>query len=235
VPQALADRVDTGDRVTATVAGEASPIEGHVASIVPVLQGATRTLQARIELPNRNGQLRPGMSAQVSLQGKSKGTALAVPTEAVIRTGRRALVMLAGEQGRYTPVEVSLGEEVGDQTVITAGLDEGQQVVASGQFLLDSEASLSGIAARPAEKTAMSASPAMDEAEATIKGIAPGEITLTHGPFKMLGMPGMTMTFPLGTPDLAQGFKAGDKVRVGVRQTDDGLVVERIERSGVGQ
>jgi membrane fusion protein, copper/silver efflux system len=235
VPQALADRVGTGDRVTATVAGEASPIEGHVASIVPVLQGATRTLQARIELPNRNGQLRPGMSAQVSLQGKSKGTALAVPTEAVIRTGRRALVMLAGEQGRYTPVEVSLGEEVGDQTVITAGLDEGQQVVASGQFLLDSEASLSGIAARPAEKTAMSASPAMDEAEATIKGIAPGEITLTHGPFKMLGMPGMTMTFPLGTPDLAQGFKAGDKVRVGVRQTDDGLVVERIERSGVGQ
>ena len=235
VPQALADRVDIGDRVTATVAGEASPIEGRVASIVPVLQDATRTLRVRIELPNRNGQLRPGMSAQVSLQGKPKGTALAVPTEAVIRTGRRALVMLADAQGRYTPVEVSLGEEVGDQTVVTAGLDEGQQVVASGQFLLDSEASLSGIAAQPAEKTAMSASPAVDEAEATIKGVAPGEITLTHGPFKMLGMPGMTMTFPLGKPDLAQGFKAGDKVRVGVRQTEDGLVVERIEKSGGGQ
>ena len=232
VPQALADRVDTGDRVTATVAGEASPIEGRVASIVPVLQDATRTLRVRIELPNRNGQLRPGMSAQLSLQGKPKGTALAVPTEAVIRTGRRALVMLAGAQGRYTPVEVSLGDEVGDQTVVTAGLDEGQQVVASGQFLLDSEASLSGIAARPAEKTAMSASPAVDEAEATIKGIAPGEITLTHGPFKMLGMPGMTMSFPLGKPGLVQGFKVGDKVRVGVRQTDDGLVVERIEKRG---
>jgi len=235
VPQALADRVDTGSRVTAIVAGEATPIEGRVASIVPVLQDASRTLRVRIELPNRNGQLRPGMSAQLSLQGKPKGTALAVPTEAVIRTGRRALVMLADAQGRYTPVEVSLGEEVGDQTVITVGLDEGQQVVASGQFLLDSEASLSGIAARPAEKASMSASPGLDEAEATIKDMAPGEITLTHGPFKMLGMPGMTMTFPLGKPDLVQGFKVGDKVRVGVRQTDDGLVVERIERAGGGQ
>ncbi len=236
VPQALADRVGTGDRVTATVAGEASPIEGRVASIVPVLQDATRTLRVRIELPNRNGLLRPGMSAQVSLQGKSQGTALAIPTEAVIRTGRRALVMLADAQGRYTPVEVSLGEEVGDQTVIAAGLDEGQQVVASGQFLIDSEASLGGIAVRPLEPApSIHASPPLHEADATIKGIAPGEVTLAHGPFKTLSMPGMTMTFPLGTPALTTGFKVGDRVRVGVRQTDEGLVVERIERAGGGQ
>lgn len=235
VPQALANRVGTGDRVTATVAGEASPIEGRVASIVPALQDATRTLRVRIELPNRNGQLRPGMSAQLSLQGKPKGTALAVPTEAVIRTGRRALVMLAGAQGRYMPVEVSLGEEVGDQTVITAGLDEGQQVVASGQFLIDSEASLSGIAARPLEPASIHSSPPLHEADAIIKGIAPGEVTLAHGPFKTLSMPGMTMAFPLGAPALTTGFKVGDKVRVGVRQTEDGLIVERIERSGGGQ
>ena len=235
VPQALADRVGTGDRVSATVAGEASPIEGRVTGIVPVLQDATRTLRVRIELPNRNGRLRPGMSAQVSLQGKPKGTALAVPTEAVIRTGRRALVMLADTQGRYAPVEVSLGDEVGEQTVVTAGLDEGQQVVASGQFLLDSEASLSGIAARPVAKAAMPTAPALDETDATIKGMAPGEVTLSHGPFKTLGMPGMTMTFPLAKPDLTQGFKVGDRVRVGVSQTDDGLVVKRIEKAGGGQ
>lgn len=235
VPQALADRVDTGSRVTAIVAGEATPIEGRVTGIVPVLQDATRTLRVRIELPNRNGRLRPGMSAQVSLQGKPEGTALAVPTEAIIRTGRRALVMLADAQGRYTPVEVSLGEEVGDQTVVTAGLDEGQQVVASGQFLLDSEASLGGIAARPLEPASIHAPSPLHEADATIKGIAPGEVTLAHGPFKTLAMPGMTMSFPLGAPALTTGFKVGDKVRVGVRQTDDGLVVERIERAGDGQ
>lgn len=235
VPQTLADRVGTGDHVTATVAGEATPIEGRVTSIVPVLQDASRTLRVRIELRNRQGRLRPGMSAQVLLRGDSKGTALAVPTEAVIRTGKRALVMLVDAQGRFTPVEVSLGQEIGNQTVITAGLDEGQQVVASGQFLLDSEASLSGIAARPMEEAAMSASPALHEADAIIKGIGPGEVTLAHGPFKTLSMPGMTMAFPLAKPDLTQGFKVGDRVRVGVRQTDDGLVVERIERSGGGQ
>ncbi|MDA8259004.1 MAG: efflux RND transporter periplasmic adaptor subunit [Betaproteobacteria bacterium] len=231
VPQALADRVGTGDRVTATVAGEKTPIEGRVTSIVPVLQDATRTLRVRIELPNRNGHMRPGMSAQLSLQSNPRGTALAVPTESVIRTGKRALVMLADTQGRFTPVEVSLGEEIGDKTVITAGLEEGQQVVSSGQFLLDSEARLSGIAARPMEGTAKPTSPPLHEADATIKGIAPGEVTLAHGPFKTLAMPGMTMTFPLGSPTLTAGFKVGDKVRVGVRQTEDGLVVERIERA----
>jgi Cu(I)/Ag(I) efflux system membrane fusion protein len=69
--------------------------------------------------------------------------ALAVPTEAVIRTGKRSLVMLA-DHGSFRPVEVTLGREIGDRTVIASGLAEGQQVVASGQFLLDSEASLQG-------------------------------------------------------------------------------------------
>jgi len=60
-------------------------------------------------------------------------------------------------------------------------------------------------------------------------------VTLAHGPFKTLSMPGMTMAFPLANPQLAKGLKVGDRVRVGVRQTDDGLVVERIERAGGGQ
>jgi len=235
VPQALADQIVMGSRVTATVAGEGAAIEGRVTSIVPALQDATRTLRVRIELPNRNGHLHPGMSAQVTLRDDSKGTALAIPTEAVIRTGKRALVMLADAQGRFTPAEVSLGPEIGNQTVITAGVEEGQQVVASGQFLLDSEAKLSGIPMQPLAQAPLPSSSALDETEATVKGFAPGEITLMHGPLKTLGMPGMTMTFPLGKPDLVQGFKAGDKVRVGVRQTDDGPVVERIEKSGDGQ
>ncbi len=235
VPQSLAGLASIGDHAMATIAGEATPVEGRVTGIVPMLQDASRTLQVRIELPNRDGRLRPGMSAQILLRRQSERTALAVPTEAVIRTGKRALVMLADAQGRFTPAEVSLGEEIGDRTVIAAGLDEGQQVVASGQFLIDSEAKLSGIAARPINESAMPVSQALDEADATIKGLAAGEVTLSHGPFKMLGMPGMTMTFPLAAPTLTAGFKVGDRVRVGVRQTDDGLAVERIEKSGGGQ
>jgi Cu(I)/Ag(I) efflux system membrane fusion protein len=230
VPEALAGLVGVGTRVTVNLADGQAPMAGRVTDIVPMLQDASRSLRVRIELPNRDGRLRPGMSAQVSLKSESQATALAVPTEAVIRTGKRALVMVAGEQGRFMPVEVSLGREIGEQTVIASGLDEGQQVVASGQFLIDSEAKLSGVALQNAGEAAMAAAADLHEADATIRALGQGEITLAHDPFKTLAMPGMTMTFPLAKPELTQGFKVGDKVRVGARQSDDGLIVERIEK-----
>jgi Cu(I)/Ag(I) efflux system membrane fusion protein len=227
VPEAVGASVAVGNRVQVTVAGVAVPLEGHITHIVPVLNETTRTLRVRIELPNRDQRLRPGMSARVTLRNESGQTAPAVPTEAIIRTGQRTLVMRAEEDGRYTPVEVSVGEEIGDWTVITAGLEEGQRIVASGQFLIDSEAKLSGVIAQPARGEA-----ALHAAEATIDDIAGGEITLTHGPFQTLGMPGMTMSFALARPEVARGFARGDRVRVFVRQTADGLVVERLEKMG---
>jgi Cu(I)/Ag(I) efflux system membrane fusion protein len=57
-------------------------------------------------------------------------------------------------------------------------------------------------------------------------------VTLSHGPFKTLSMPGMTMEFPLASPQVAKGLKAGDRVRAGLRETDDGLVVEKLDKSG---
>lgn len=150
VPEALASQVAVGGQVQAQVASlPTEMIVGRVNAVLPVLDETTRSLRVRIELPNADGRLRPGQSAQVSLAGGSDEAALAVPTEAVIRTGKRALVMVAEFGGRYRPQPVTLGAELDDKTVIRAGLDEGQQVVASGQFLLDSEASLLGIGAGP--------------------------------------------------------------------------------------
>jgi Cu(I)/Ag(I) efflux system membrane fusion protein len=88
------------------------------------------------------------MFAQVGLGGDAR-PALLVPSEAVIRTGSRTIVMLAKGDGRYHPAEVRAGREGGGQTEILAGLRVGEKVVASGQFLLDSEASLTGIEVRP--------------------------------------------------------------------------------------
>ncbi len=145
VPEIEAGNVRVGDRAQVQLAGRGGmPVEGRVTALLPALNEATRTLRVRVELANRDGRLRPGQSAQVVLSALSSGEALAVPTEAVIRTGKRAVVMLA-EQGGFRPVAVTLGPETGDHTVITSGLAEGQQVVASGQFLLDSEASLRGL------------------------------------------------------------------------------------------
>ena len=149
VPDAQAAQVRVGAVARVTFAAfPGEPVSGKITAILPEAEGASRTLSVRIELPNRSGRLRPGMFAQVALGGEARSVLL-VPSEAVIRTGTRNLVMLAGKQGHYSPAEVRIGADANGQTEIIAGLSEGEKIVASGQFLIDSEASLSGVAARP--------------------------------------------------------------------------------------
>ncbi|MGJ3648175.1 efflux RND transporter periplasmic adaptor subunit [Sphingomonas sp. GlSt437] len=159
VPEARIGDVRPGARVTATLA--AFPDEqfpGRVQAVLPTAQSDSRTVTVRVELANPGLRLRPGMFARVAL-GEGSRSALLIPSEAVIRTGKRTLVMLAAGDGRYQPAEVQIGRESGGQTEVLAGLAEGEKVVASGQFLLDSEASLTGIPVRPIGATAMSPKP----------------------------------------------------------------------------
>ncbi len=234
VPEAQTGAVRVGQVVAAEFpAFPGEPIQGRVTALLPALDTAARALRVRVELPNKDGRLRPGLTAQVSLKGAGGESALRVPTEAVIRTGRRALVIVAEAEGRYRPVEVVLGPESGTDTVIVSGLEEGQKIVASGQFLIDSEASLQGlIASSSGSAETMPAPVALHEADAVIKELSDTSVTLAHGPFKTLSMPGMTMAFPLANPQRGQGLKVGDRVRVGVRETDDGLTVEKLVKIG---
>jgi Cu(I)/Ag(I) efflux system membrane fusion protein len=145
VPESRAASVHTGGEARVELA--ASPgdeLSGRIVAVLPELAPGSRTLRIRIELPNPRGELRAGMSAQVRLATQSGDTALAVPTEAIIRTGKRALVMAVRKRGEFEPVEVQLGPEIENYTVIAGGLAEGQRIVSSAQFLLDSEANLSG-------------------------------------------------------------------------------------------
>ncbi|HQS81030.1 MAG TPA: efflux RND transporter periplasmic adaptor subunit [Thiobacillus sp.] len=233
VPQAQAGQVRTGHTAEARFAAfPGETVTGRVIAILPGIDPAARALTVRIELPNHNGRIRPGLSAEVQIAGAT-AIALTVPSEAVIRSSRRALVIVAEDNGRYRPVEVTLGRQANERTEVLTGLAEGQQVVASGQFLIDSEASLQGVLDRlaAAPKSGAPASP-LHEADAVIEDIDGEEATLAHGPFESLSMPGMTMVFPLARPELAQGLKTGDRVRVGVRQTDDGLLVEKLDKTG---
>ncbi|WP_380784522.1 efflux RND transporter periplasmic adaptor subunit [Sphingomonas sp. R86520] len=149
VPEVRATAVKVGQTANAELAGfPGERFTGRVIAVLPTTQADSRTLTVRVELRNPGGRLRPGMFATVHLGGTSD-TALLVPSEAVIRTGKRTLVMLADGKGRFRPAEVRIGREASGQTEILAGLASGEKVVASGQFLLDSEASLTGIAARP--------------------------------------------------------------------------------------
>ncbi|OPA88124.1 efflux transporter periplasmic adaptor subunit [Pseudomonas fluorescens] len=151
VPEAQGAGLKVGQSVESRFVGlPGKSVQGTVSAILPATAMDSRTVQVRVELPNPEGTLRPGMTAQVRLAQSSGQSVLQVPSEALVRTGKRVLVMLAEEGGRFRPVEVEAGAESSDQTVIRSGLQEGQQVVASGQFLLDSEASLRGVTATEA-------------------------------------------------------------------------------------
>lgn len=236
VPEAMAGQLRLGQSAHATLAAfPGERFTGKVAAILPAVQADSRTLTVRIELPNRGGRLKPGMFANVDF-GDGARSALLVPSEAVIRTGRRTLVMLAFDKGRYQPAEVQTGQTSGGQTEILAGLAEGEKVVASGQFLIDSEASLSGVEARPiaAQTAARPMQPAAKAgAYATVGRIdkidATG-ITFSHQPVPALQWPAMTMTFRLANPTLVRGYKVGDRVRFSFDQLPSGPTVKTISR-----
>ena len=240
LPEAQGDLVRVGDQALAQLAAFPSQtFTGRVTAILPTAQAESRTLTVRIELPNRDGRLKPGMFATVHIAG-APHPALFVPSEAVIRTGTRAIVMLAGDGGRFQPVEVQLGRANGGRTEILAGLSEGQKVVASGQFLIDSEASLAGLNAKAmgasTPSTAPAAAlPALNRTRGRIEALSGDQITISHDPVPAIGWPAMTMTFRLEPPTLAKGFKVGDRVAFGFEQKAEGPVVREISAAGAAQ
>jgi Cu(I)/Ag(I) efflux system membrane fusion protein len=122
--------------------------KGRVSALLPEVNSVTRTLKARVELANPGNRLVPGMFATINFTPATRREALLVPAEAVIQTGKRSVVIVAQEDGRFTPVDVETGIEAEGRTEIRKGLAAGQKVVVSGQFLIDSEASLKAATTR---------------------------------------------------------------------------------------
>jgi Cu(I)/Ag(I) efflux system membrane fusion protein len=236
LPEAMAAEVRLGQPATANLAAyPGQTFNGRVTAVLPQAQAESRTLTVRIELPNPGGRLKPGMFATVQFGGTA-APALLVPSEALIRTGKRTLVMVAQPGGRYLPAEVRLGRETGDRTEVLAGLSEGEKVVASGQFLIDSEASLSGVQARPvtAPMGAMKPAPAaatLHRGLGRVEAVSARSVTLSHGPIPTVPWPAMTMTFGLASPALAQGLKTGDRVTFAFEQTPAGPVVRQMTKA----
>lgn len=235
VPETQAANVRQGQTVSATLA--AFPDErfaGRITAILPSADAASRTITVRAELPNPRGRLKPGMFAQVSLSPDTR-RALLVPSEAVIRTGRRNLVMLKQDEGAFLPAEVEIGREANGRTEILAGLSEGEQVVTSGQFLIDSEASLAGIDVRSIDGSMNMASdgPAKMKtytATGSITKIAGASITLNHAPVPALEWPSMVMPFALADASLVEGLEPGDDVEFTFSQADTGPRIESIRK-----
>jgi len=147
VPDAKAAAVSVGSSCDVRTSDGAPAINARVVAILPEVNREARTLRVRVELPNAAGRFRPGQPVQVHI-ASAEHEVLAVPSEAIVRDGTRALVLVNGEGGHYRPTEVVAGEESNGWTQIVSGLAAGQEVVASGQFLIDSEANLKGVLGR---------------------------------------------------------------------------------------
>ena len=198
----------------------AAVFRGSVQAILPDVDVATRTIRARIELANPDRALAPGMFVNVTL-GAATIDALVVPTEALIRTGTRTVVIVDDGSGAFRPTDVEIGTEADGNTEIRRGLAAGQRIVVSGQFLLDSEASLRATTTRMQDAAPSSTVPLEHVGEGRITAIGDGTVTLSHGPIPTIQWGAMTMEFilPPGThPDL----RVDEHVRFAFTLGDDG-------------
>jgi Cu(I)/Ag(I) efflux system membrane fusion protein len=226
VPEALSAQLRPGNAVEArTPSLPGTVLKGKVSAILPEVNAATRTLKARVELANPGQRLVPGMFATVNFTPATRDAVVTVPTEAVIQTGKRSVVMVAQGDGKFMPVEVEIGSEGNGQTEIRKGLDAGQKVVVSGQFLIDSEASLRGTTTRMSEMPAAGAKApglATHRGEGKVESIDKDEITLSHGPIPSMQWPEMTMGFKVPASGLPKNLAVGDTVSFEFQQTKDG-------------
>jgi len=240
VPESQAAWLVPGSRVEARVpAFPGQVFAGRVGAILPDVNMVTRTLRARIELANPGAKLKPGMFATLSLSSGRATQAVLVPSEAVIRTGERSLVVLAESEGRFRQQDVEVGIEMGGSTEIRKGLKAGDKVVLSGQFLIDSEASLkAGLSRMEAPANAGAPAkpgPVLHKGRGVVTGVsAPdGYLELKHEPIPSMKWGVMQMGFAVADKKLLDGVKKGDVVEFemrGLPNKDGDFVVERLAR-----
>jgi Cu(I)/Ag(I) efflux system membrane fusion protein len=231
LPENVAALVRPGTAVQArTPALPGMVFTGKVGALLPEISTDTRTIKARIELANPSGALVPGMFAKVSLRPATSGEVLLVPSEAVIQTGKRSLVIVEQDDGQFKPVEVEVGVEGNGQTEVRKGLQAGQKVVASGQFLIDSEASLKGLEGRmagAAQPVASAPSPVAAPVQThhgvgKVESIGKDEVTISHGPIPSLRWPPMTMGFKPPPSGLPNSVRVGSRVSFDIKANDSG-------------
>ncbi len=218
--------------------------EGRVDHVYPSLDPVTRSLKVRLVFANADRALQPNMFARASIQADTQIQALSVPVAALIRSGQGARVVRRVGPGQFDVVPVQTGVRTDSHMQVISGLEAGDEVVVSGQFLLDSEANLDaetlrlraehmkehGAAAHPTHEHASSKRPKSALTLARVIAVDPegGRITLEHERIESMGMAAMTMPFSLGGDLDVSAFKPGDEVRFAL--APGSMAIERLER-----
>lgn len=201
---------------TADVTLDAFPgkhFQAMVDYIYPTLDAATRTTPIRLELANPEGLLRPGLFAHADIAVGAAQPVLTVPASALIDSGERQVVLLAQGEGRFVPKAVKVGRRGTERIEILEGVAEGEQVVVSANFLIDSESNLR--AALASFTDVPGAAPTTYTSDGVLESIDPaaGTVSITHPDIPALQWPAMTMDFNLASPDVVKGIAPGSAIR----------------------
>ncbi len=219
--------------------------EGEVEYIYPSLDPKTRTLKVRLRFDNKDEALKPNMFADVTIYGGAKREVMVIPREALIRSGNDQRVILSVGKGRFQPREVTAGIESGEFIEIIDGLKVGEKVVTSGQFLIDSEASLKASIARMSSANDPIMNDGMADMKADLvksekimgtgilKELMPGEnkINMAHDPIPALDWPDMVMDFEIKENLSLKGLNKGDKVEFELEKSKNGYIVKSITKA----
>jgi Cu(I)/Ag(I) efflux system membrane fusion protein len=215
--------------------------QGKLDYIYPTLNPLTRTIRVRLRFANQERLLKPNMFAQVTINSDLDEQSLLVPTEAVIRTGRQDRVVLALGNGQFKSIEVALGQMTSDHAQILSGLEAGDRVVTSAQFLLDSESSINSDFQRMShqllepESMVEIAKPGeegvKDFATATVDGVInridrqSRLLNISRGPIEKWGRGAATMDFRFDESVNLAIFAVGDPIRFTFEVRQGDLVV----------
>lgn len=238
--------------------------QGRVDYIYPTAVSDSRTVPVRLRFDNSDGRLKPNMYAHVVIDAAPADNALTVPAQAIIRSSKGDHVILALGEGRFRPAQVITGFETADRVHIMEGLREGEDVVVSAQFLLDSEASVDAGLMRLAsyegthmaqmdmsdDKSGMKMDmPKMDmskkpsssrdslyEGVGVIKSIESEKpaVVLDHDPIPALNWPTMVMSFDVSDDVDLSAVSEGDEVTFTFVQTDTGFEVRSLTPASSG-
>lgn len=212
--------------------------QGSIDYVYPELDARTRTLRARVRVPNPDGRLRPNMFVSLTMDAPIGDDLLTIPRPALIQRSNSRHVLLAEGDGYFRPVPVKTAQEAGDRVVITEGLEEGQKVVVSAQFLIDSETSLEAAMLRlEGDEQSSGDTESGSSPSELIEGVGriteldneASSITLDHTPIPELSWPAMTMAFALADSVDTGALAPDQTVRFEFRETPEGYLIERIK------
>lgn len=229
-----ANWVEEGQSVVMTVTGyPGREWRGEVDYLYPVLNPQTRTLKARIVFDNPGHRLKPNMFARLTIDGGRQVETLSVPREAVIRDGRMSRVVKVLDDGRYRSVRIEPGIESGGRVEVLKGLQDGDRVVTSAQFLIDSESSIDADLSRietPGDKE--DDTPRRVWTQGTIENLMAGHrmATIEHAPVPEWDWPAMSMDFTFDQSVDLDRLENGMTIRLRIERGDeDDYIITQVE------